>query len=65
MHFFSVKTQIYYLKNQINVSVTVSSHHQADPKSIKERNNTPAILFVGDIGPCKVYNVHDTYITKI
>jgi hypothetical protein len=62
MDLFSATTQMYYLTSQINVSVTVSSHHQADPKFIKERNNTPAILLVKDLGPCNVYNVRDIYI---
>jgi hypothetical protein len=33
----SVKTQLYYLTNQLRVSSTVSSHHQADPKDIKRK----------------------------
>ena len=36
MHLFSVTIKFYYFTNQINVSVTISSHHHADPKCIKE-----------------------------
>jgi hypothetical protein len=64
MHLFSLTMQIYYLTNQINVSVTISSHHQAEPKCVKEINNTPAVLLVNDLEPCKVYNLHYIYITN-
>ena len=33
--FFSVKTQLCCLTNQLHVSATVFCHHQADPKNIK------------------------------
>ena len=35
MQVFSVKTQLYYLTDQLLVSTVVSSHHQADPKNVK------------------------------
>jgi hypothetical protein len=35
MRVFSAKTQLHYLTNQLDVSTTVSSHHQTEPKNIK------------------------------
>jgi hypothetical protein len=49
---FSIKTQLYCVKNALHVSATVSNHHQTKPKYIKERNNT-VLMLVGDFGTYK------------
>jgi hypothetical protein len=42
----SVKAQLYSLTNELNISTNVSSHHQADPENIKNRNHAIAILMI-------------------
>ena len=43
---FSVKT-LHYLTNQLHVSATVSSHHQADSRNMKSKNTgTEVVLFL-------------------
>ena len=62
---FSVQTHILYLMRHLNVSATVSSHHQSDPKIIKI-NNTASII-VRDLRLYtlyKVYSIHGAYIRK-
>ena len=43
---FSVKT-LHYLTNQLHVSATVSGHHQADSRNMKNKNtDIEAVLFL-------------------
>jgi hypothetical protein len=57
MRSFSVKTQLYYLKNQLHVLATVSSHYQLSGrfKEYKEKDITQlqyVALFVQQINSC-------------
>jgi hypothetical protein len=44
MQVYRAKPQLYYLMNQLHVSATVGSHHQANQNNVKERRN---MLIVG------------------